>query len=71
MKKRFTSQRKAIKQKEYGKALSSLCSDCLALILSCYILYAYGKQSEKKVALLTQEKHPTLHTFWDITKKMV
>ena len=45
---RFTSQHKAINQKEYGKAVSPLRYDSLALILSWSIFVVYGKQSEKK-----------------------
>lgn len=44
---RFTSQHKGINQKEYGKAVSPLRYDSLALILYWYILSVYGKQSEK------------------------
>ncbi len=43
----FTSQHKAINQKEYGKAVSPLRYDSLALILSWSIFVVYGKQSEK------------------------
>ena len=44
---RFTSQHKAINQKEYGKAVSPLRYDSLALILCRSIFVVYGKQSEK------------------------
>ena len=39
---RFTSQHKAINQKEYGKAVSPLRYDSLALILSWSIFVVYG-----------------------------
>ena len=51
---RFTSQHKAINQKEYGKAVSPLRFDSLALILSCSIFVVYGKQSEKKSTFAVQ-----------------
>lgn len=44
---RFTSQHKGTIPKEYGKAVSPLCYNSLALILYWYIPVAYGKQSEK------------------------
>ena len=42
---RFTSQHKGINQKEYGKAVSPLRYDSLALILYWYILSVYGLDS--------------------------
>ena len=51
---RFTSQHKAINQKEYGKAVSPLRYDSPALILSWSIFVVYGKQSEKKSIFAVQ-----------------
>lgn len=67
---RFTSQHKAINQKEYGKAVSPLRYDSLALILCRSILVVYGKQSEKNKYICNSKRHSALHTFWDTTKKM-
>ena len=64
---RFTSQHKAINQKEYGKAVSPLCYDSLALILSWSIFVVYGKQSEKNKYICSSKRHSALHTFWDTT----
>lgn len=64
---RFTSQHKAINQKEYGKAVSPLRYDSLALILSWSIFVVYGKQSEKNKYICSSKRHSTLHTFWDTT----
>ena len=58
---RFTSQHKAINQKEYGKAVSPLRYDSLALILSWSIFVVYGKQSEKKVYLQFKEAFCLTH----------
>ena len=63
----FTSQHKAINQKEYGKAVSPLRYDSLALILSCSIFVVYGKQSEKNKYICSSKRHSALHTFWDTT----
>ena len=67
---RFTSQHKAINQKEYGKAVSPLRFDSLALILSCSIFVVYGKQSEKNKYICSSKRHSALHTFWDTTCRM-
>ena len=64
---RFTSQHKAINQKEYGKAVSPLRYDSLALILSWSIFVVYGKQSEKNKYICSSKRHSALHTFWDTT----
>ena len=64
---RFTSQHKAINQKEYGKAVSPLRYDSLALILSWSIFVVYGKQSEKNKYFCSSKRHSALHTFWDTT----
>ena len=64
---RFTSQHKAINQKEYGKAVSPLRYDSLALILSWSIFVVYGKQSEKNKYICSSKRHFALHTFWDTT----
>ena len=64
---RFTSQHKAINQKEYGKAVSPLRYDSLALILSWSIFVVYGKQSEKNKYFCSLKRHSALHTFWDTT----
>ncbi len=64
---RFTSQHKAINQKEYGKAVSPLRYDSLALILSWSIFVVYGKQSEKNKYICNSKRHSALHTFWDTT----
>ena len=64
---RFTSQHKAINQKEYGKAVSPLRFDSLALILSCSIFVVYGKQSEKNKYICSSKRHSALHTFWVTT----
>ena len=66
---RFTSQHKAINQKEYGKAVSPLRYDSLALILSWSIFVVYGKQSEKNKYFCSSKRHSALHTFWDTTKQ--
>ena len=66
---RFTSQHKAINQKEYGKAVSPLRYDSLALILSWSIFVVYGKQSEKNKYICSSKRHSALHTFWDTTDK--
>ena len=66
---RFTSQHKAINQKEYGKAVSPLRYDSLALILSWSIFVVYGKQSEKNKYFCSSKRHSALHTFWDTTNK--
>ena len=65
---RFTSQHKAINQKEYGKAVSPLRYDSLALILSWSIFVVYGKQSEKNKYFCSSKRHSALHTFWDTTR---
>ncbi len=65
---RFTSQHKAINQKEYGKAVSPLRYDSLALILSWSIFVVYGKQSEKNKYICSSKRHSALHTFWDTTQ---
>ena len=67
---RFTSQHKAINQKEYGKAVSPLRYDSLALILSWSIFVVYGKQSEKNKYICSSKRHSALHTFWDTTFKL-
>ena len=67
---RFTSQHKAINQKEYGKAVSPLRYDSLALILSWSIFVVYGKQSEKKKYICSSKRHSALHTFWDTTHRL-
>ena len=64
---RFTSQHKAINQKEYGKAVSPLRYDSLALILSWSIFVVYGKQSEKNKYICSSKRHSALYTFWDTT----
>ena len=64
---RFTSQHKAINQKEYGKAVSPLRYDSLALILCRSIFVVYGKQSEKNKYICSSKRHSALHTFWDTT----
>ena len=64
---RFTSQHKAINQKEYGKAVSPLRYDSLALILSWSIFVVYGKQSEKNKYICSSKRHSALHTFWVTT----
>ena len=64
---RFTSQHKAINQKEYGKAVSPLRYDSLTLILSRSIFVVYGKQSEKNKYIRSSKRHSALHTFWDTT----
>ena len=64
---RFTSQHKASNQKEYGKAVSPLRYDSLALILSWSIFVVYGKQSEKNKYFCSSKRHSALHTFWDTT----
>jgi hypothetical protein len=61
---RFTSQHKAINQKEYGKAVSPLRYDSLALILCRSIFVVYGKQSEKNKYICSSKRHSALHTFW-------
>ena len=61
---RFTSQHKAINQKEYGKAVSPLRYDSLALILCRSIFVVYGKQSEKNKYICSLKRHSALHTFW-------
>lgn len=66
---RFTSQHKAINQKEYGKAVSPLRYDSLALILCRSIFVVYGKQSEKNKYFCSSKRHSALHTFWDTTWK--
>ena len=66
---RFTSQHKAINQKEYGKAVSPLRFDSLALILSWSIFVVYGKQSEKNKYICSSKRHSALHTFGDTTAK--
>ena len=66
---RFTSQHKAINQKEYGKAVSPLRYDSLALILSWSIFVVYGKQSEKNKYFCSSKRHSALHTFWDTTSR--
>ena len=63
----FTSQHKAINQKEYGKAVSPLRYDSLALILSWSIFVVYGKQSEKNKYICSSKRHSALHTFWVTT----
>ena len=68
---RFTSQHKAINQKEYGKAVSPLRYDSLALILSWSIFVVYGKQSEKNKYFCSSKRHSALHTFWDTTHETV
>ena len=68
---RFTSQHKAINQKEYGKAVSPLRYDSLALILSWSIFVVYGKQSEKNKYICSSKRHSALHTFWDTTSFIV
>ncbi len=68
---RFTSQHKAINQKEYGKAVSPLRYDSLALILSWSIFVVYGKQSEKNKYFCSSKRHSALHTFWDTTQQLV
>ena len=65
---RFTSQHKAINQKEYGKAVSPLRYDSLALILCRSIFVVYGKQSEKNKYFCSSKRHSALHTFWDTTR---
>ena len=64
---RFTSQHKASNQKEYGKAVSPLRYDSLALILSWSIFVVYGKQSEKNKYFCSSRRHSALHTFGDTT----
>ena len=64
---RFTSQHKASNQKEYGKAVSPLRYDSLALILSWSIFVVYGKQSEKNKYFCSSKRHSALHTFGDTT----
>ena len=66
---RFTSQHKAINQKEYGKAVSPLRYDSLALILCRSIFVVYGKQSEKNKYFCSSKRHSALHTFGDTTHK--
>ena len=44
---RSTSRHKGVNPREYGKAVSPLRSDSLALILFRFIFVVYGKQSEK------------------------
>ena len=65
---RFTSQHKASNQKEYGKAVSPLRYDSLALILCRSIFVVYGKQSEKNKYICSSKRHSALHTFWDTTR---
>ena len=67
---RFTFQHKAINQKEYGKAVSPLRYDSLALILSWSIFVVYGKQSEKNKYICSSKRHSALHTFWDTTGRI-
>ena len=66
----FTSQHKAINQKEYGKAVSPLRYDSLALILSWSIFVVYGKQSEKNKYICSSKRHSALHTFWVTTERL-
>lgn len=63
----FTSQHKGINSKEYGKAVSTLRFESLALILFEYTLTAYGKQSEKNKYVCKAKRNSALHTFWDTT----
>lgn len=66
---RFTSRHKDINPKEYGKAMSPLRSDSLALILFRFIIVVCGKQSEK-VGTFEVQRDVLLYTLLGILPRL-